>query len=79
MRRVDIDLDDFIIRMWEQSVNEIQSTLATLDGNPVKEDVAYLEEVMNIIVGKARAIDELKAIYEQQKKGVTDEQKFGTH
>ena len=67
MRKIEIDIDDFIIRMWEQSVNEIQDTLSNLDGDPTK-DADYLKETMSIIMGKAYAIDELKVIYNQQKK-----------
>ena len=67
MRKVEIDIDDFIIRMWEQSVNEIQDTLSNLDGDPTK-DADYLKETMNIIMGKAYTIDELKVIYNQQEK-----------
>lgn len=67
MRKVEIDIDDFIIRMWEQNVNEIQGTLCNLDGDPTK-DADYLKEVMNIIIGRACVVDELKVIYDQQKK-----------
>lgn len=67
MRKVEIDIDDFIIRMWEESVNEIQDTLSNLDGDLTK-DADYLKETMNIIIGRACVVDELKVIYNQKKK-----------
>ena len=67
MRKVEIDIDDFIIRMWEHSINELQYTLSDLDGDPTK-DANCLKEIINIIIGRACVVDELKVIYNQQKK-----------
>lgn len=65
MREIKIDIDDFIVYMWEQSVNEIQETLFSLEGDLAK-DIDYLKETMNVIMGKNYAIDKLKLIYDKQ-------------
>ena len=72
MRKVEIDIDDFITRMWEESINEISGVLSSLDNSDPSSDNEKLKEVCNIVIGKACAIDELKAIYSIQQRGKGD-------
>lgn len=73
MRNVEINIDDFIVRMWEESINEIQSVLASLNNDESShENEECLREVCNVIVGRACAVDELKAIYSTQQRGKDD-------